>query len=231
MRIDDPEAVSAAPDGGPPEAQPRWRRDFPVDWPADEYRSRREFAGLLLLTSLAFVAGHFWIVALSYLRRARGQPPLLDVAGVDEVPVGGVRVFEYPAKGDPCVLVRLSDGPFRGLRPPLHAPLLPGGAAAGGGAVPLPLPRGPLRPGHGRSPRGSAAAAAAPRHPGGPGRPGRRHGDRRSKEAGRGRAHEPLTLRPQPADDHRDGHPEPHRRDRHPPALAVHRHHGGLPGR
>ena len=112
MRIDDPEAVSLAPDGGPPEAQPRWRRDFPVDWPAAEYRSRREFAGLLLITSLAFVAGHFWIVALSYLRRARGQPPLVDIAGVDEVPVGGLRVFEYPTKADPCVLVRLADGRF-----------------------------------------------------------------------------------------------------------------------
>jgi Rieske Fe-S protein len=112
MRIDDPEAVSAAPDGGPLEAQPRWRRDFPVDGPADEYRSRREFAGLLLLTSLAFVAGHLWIVALSYLRRARGKMPLVDIAGVAEVPVGGLRVFEYPAKGHPCVLVRLSDGTF-----------------------------------------------------------------------------------------------------------------------
>ena len=112
MRIDDPDAVSLPPDGGPPEAQPRWRRDFPVDWPADEYRSRREFTGLLLLTSLAFVAGHLWIVALSLLRRARGALPLLDIAGVDEVAVGGLRVFEYPAKGDPCVLVRLSADRF-----------------------------------------------------------------------------------------------------------------------
>lgn len=112
MRIDDPEAVSATPDGGPPEVQPRWRRDFPVDWPAAEYRSRREFAGLLLLTSLAFAVGHLWIVALSVLRRARGAPPLLDIAGVDEVPVGGLRVFEYPEKGDPCVLVRLSPDRF-----------------------------------------------------------------------------------------------------------------------
>jgi nitrite reductase/ring-hydroxylating ferredoxin subunit len=104
--------LSAAPDGRDPESQPHWRRDFPVDVPADEYRSRREFVGLLLLTSLAFAVGHLWIVALSYLRRARGQPPLLDVAGVGEIPVGGLREFAYPGKHDPCVLVRLADGRF-----------------------------------------------------------------------------------------------------------------------
>ena len=112
MKLDDPEAVSVAPDGRPPKAQPRWRTDFPVDWPAADYRSRREFTSLLLLTSLAFAVGQLWIVAMSFLRRARGQPPLLDVAGVDDVPVGGLRVFEYPAKGDPCVLVRLANDRF-----------------------------------------------------------------------------------------------------------------------
>ena len=112
MRIDHPDAVSAAPDGGPPEAQPRWRRDFPIDWPADDYRSRREFAGLLLLTSLAFAVGQLWIVALSIRRRSQSAWPVLDVAGVDEIPVGGIRVFEYPAAGDPCVLVRLGPNHF-----------------------------------------------------------------------------------------------------------------------
>ena len=112
MRIDDPEAVTVAPDGRPPEAQPRWRRDFPVDWPADEYRSRRQFAGFLLLTSLAFVAGHVWIGLLSLRRRLRAAPQAVDVAGVEDVPVGGVRVFEYPAAGDPCVLVRVAPDRF-----------------------------------------------------------------------------------------------------------------------
>jgi nitrite reductase/ring-hydroxylating ferredoxin subunit len=112
VRIDDPEVLSTAPDGREPEAQPRWRRDFPIDWPADEYRSRREFAGLLLLTSLAFAVGQLWIVVLRAMRRARGRPPVVDVAGADEVPVGGVRVFEYPEAGDPCVLIRLADGRF-----------------------------------------------------------------------------------------------------------------------
>ncbi len=112
MRVDDPEAVTVAPDGRPPESQPRWRQDFPVNWPADEYRSRRHFAGFLLLTSLAFVAGHAWIALLSRLRRLRAAPQAVDVAGVEDVPVGGVRVFEYPAAGDPCVLVRVAPDRF-----------------------------------------------------------------------------------------------------------------------
>ncbi|HEX4824221.1 MAG TPA: Rieske (2Fe-2S) protein [Candidatus Polarisedimenticolaceae bacterium] len=112
MRVDDPETVSAAPDGRPAEAQPRWRRDFPVDGPADEFRSRREFTGLLLLTSLAFAAGQLWIVGLRAFKGAHGSSPVLDVAGVDELPPGGMKVFEYPTKADPCVLVRLADGSF-----------------------------------------------------------------------------------------------------------------------
>jgi Rieske Fe-S protein len=112
MRTDDPEVLTKAPDGRPPESQPRWRRDFPVDWPADEFRSRREFTGLLLLTSLAFAVGQGWIVALRALRNARGAPPVLDVAGVDDLPVGSVKTFAYPTASDPCVLVHLADGRF-----------------------------------------------------------------------------------------------------------------------
>jgi Rieske Fe-S protein len=112
MRIDDAEAPGLAPDGRSPEAQPRWRRDFPIDWAADEFRSRREFAGLLLLTSLAFTVGQFWIVGLRAVRGARGVPPVLDIGAVDDLPPGGMKVFEYPTKADPCVLVRLSDGSF-----------------------------------------------------------------------------------------------------------------------
>ena len=112
MRIDDPEAVTSAPDGRPREAQPRWRRDFPIDWPSDEFRSRRQFTGFLLLTSLAFVVGHAWIAVLRFVRRQAPGPPPLDVAGVDELAVGGAKVFEYPGPGEPCVLVRLAPDRF-----------------------------------------------------------------------------------------------------------------------
>ena len=112
MRIEDPERISSAPDGRPSERQPRWRRDFPIDWPLDEHRSRRDFTKLLGLTSLAFVVGQAWIVALSRLRRARGRLPVHEVARLDEVPVGRAKLFYYPTSEDPCVLVRLAANQF-----------------------------------------------------------------------------------------------------------------------
>ena len=47
----DSEQLTTPPDGRPMEEQPRWRRDFPIDWPEDEYLSRREFIKFMLLTS------------------------------------------------------------------------------------------------------------------------------------------------------------------------------------
>jgi hypothetical protein len=65
MPDEDSEVISVAPDGRPAINQPPWRRDFPFDWPEDEYRSRREFVAFLMLTSAAFVAGQFWILLMS----------------------------------------------------------------------------------------------------------------------------------------------------------------------
>lgn len=112
MRIEDPERITIAPNGLPMAQQPRWRQDFPIDWPRDEYRSRRDFIRLLGLTSLAFVVGQAWIVTLSAWRRVRGTHPRLDLGRLEEVPVGGAKQFEYPGKGDACLLVRLSPDQF-----------------------------------------------------------------------------------------------------------------------
>jgi hypothetical protein len=57
------EQLTIPPDGAPLEEQPRWRQDFPIDWPQDHYVSRRDFTKFMVLTSLAFTAGQFWIVA------------------------------------------------------------------------------------------------------------------------------------------------------------------------
>jgi Rieske Fe-S protein len=101
----------AAPDGRPESAQPAWRGDFPVYWPQDQYVARRDFTKFLLLTSLAFVVGQFWIGVQNWFRRRRGLPEHKQVARLGDLEPGKAVTFRYPEKTDPCILVRLPDGP------------------------------------------------------------------------------------------------------------------------
>ena len=108
MSARDPDELTIPPDGRPTSQQPRWRRDFPIDVPQDQYVARREFSKFLVLTSFAFVVGQVWIFAKSVFGRRQasiGTP----VARIDELPVGSFRQFEYPGPGEPKLLVRLSE--------------------------------------------------------------------------------------------------------------------------
>jgi len=100
------------PDGGAMEDQPRWRQDFPIDWPQDHFVSRRDFTKFMVLTSLAFTVGQFWIFAVNFLRRRNGVSPLQQIATIDQLPVGGAKTFAYPAEHDSCVLVRTGEQTF-----------------------------------------------------------------------------------------------------------------------
>ncbi|HMG34908.1 MAG TPA: Rieske 2Fe-2S domain-containing protein [Blastocatellia bacterium] len=108
----DREQATVAPDSRPDAEQPRWRQDFPIDWPHDHYVARRDFTKFLVLTSFAFAVGQVWIVIENLLRSRRGDTPLRLVARVDEVPVGGAFTFTYPEPHDQCVLVRLGENDF-----------------------------------------------------------------------------------------------------------------------
>jgi nitrite reductase/ring-hydroxylating ferredoxin subunit len=107
----DRDEITIAPDFRPPEEQPAWRQDFPIDWPEDNYVERRDFMKFLVLTSLAMTVGQLWIAAKQWLR---GQEVLTGqrVASIDDVPVGGSITFAYPTEHDPCVLVRLASAEF-----------------------------------------------------------------------------------------------------------------------
>jgi len=111
MRIEDPDSISKSPDGKPDSEQPIWREQFPIDWPTDDFRSRRDFTKLLGLTSLAFVVGQIWIAFLALRRRATPAPER-EIATVEELPVGGSKVFEYPRRGATCVLTRVGHDRF-----------------------------------------------------------------------------------------------------------------------
>lgn len=106
------EQITIPPDGRSPEEQPRWRQDFPVDWPQDHYVARRDFTKFMVLTSFAFVAGQAWIVARNYLRRRRGGLPMRQIAQLDQLPLGQSLTFDYPAEHDSCILVRTGENNF-----------------------------------------------------------------------------------------------------------------------
>jgi Rieske Fe-S protein len=101
--------ITLPPDGRPPSEQPAWRQDFPVDWPQDQYVARRDFSKFMVLTSFAFVVGQVWIGVQNWFRRRRGTPPVVKVADLAAVPVGGAVAFNYPGKHDPCLLIRPDD--------------------------------------------------------------------------------------------------------------------------
>ncbi|HEX7117952.1 MAG TPA: Rieske (2Fe-2S) protein [Longimicrobiales bacterium] len=111
MSVDrqDLERLSVGPDGRPWEAQPKWRRDFPIDWPRDEYVARRDFTKYMVVVSVGFVVGQFWILYHNYIRRRPGDPPVRRVARLDAIPVGGSLVFSYPDPDNHAVLVRLDE--------------------------------------------------------------------------------------------------------------------------
>ncbi|MCC6580993.1 MAG: Rieske (2Fe-2S) protein [Phycisphaeraceae bacterium] len=106
------ERGSHAPDGRPPEEQPRWRQDFPIDWTRDQYVARREFVKFMILTSLAFVVGQFWLVFRHLKNRRRPAMPTREIVRIDAIPVGGSRVFEYPEPRAFRILVRLDQSTF-----------------------------------------------------------------------------------------------------------------------
>ena len=108
----DREQISIAPDFAPPESQPAWRQDFPIDWPQDLYVERRDFVKFMVLTSAAFTAGQLWIAAENWYRRRSSQLPVLRIAAIDTVPVGGSVSFMYPDEQEPCLLVRLTNNEF-----------------------------------------------------------------------------------------------------------------------
>jgi nitrite reductase/ring-hydroxylating ferredoxin subunit len=106
----DPEDVTRAPDGRPLEAQPQWRKDFPIDAPRDHYVARRDFTKFLVLTSGAFVAGQAWIAAQELVRERRPAHPRARVASLRDLPVGGAASFAYPGEHDRCLLLRPEAG-------------------------------------------------------------------------------------------------------------------------
>ena len=142
--------------------QPTWRRDFPIAWEDDQFVTRREFGRFLAVTSLGLVLGTMWTALRARLRRRPPPPAPLPIARIDEIPIGGSRLFRYPGPEDPAILLRLGESEldaysqicthlncpvhFEASRQRLRCPCHEGLFAAEdgrviGGPPPRPLPR------------------------------------------------------------------------------------------
>lgn len=108
----DADAHTVAPDGQPMADQPKWRRDFPVDWSRDDYVSRRELVKFMVLTSGAFVAGQAWLVIKRLFDRGGTPAARRPIAALDELPVGGAKTFTYPEGSPPRILIRTGEASF-----------------------------------------------------------------------------------------------------------------------
>ena len=92
-------------------SEPAWRSDFPLRTGDERLVTRRQFTRFLVLTSLGMFVGNLWIL---FRARWRGVPayPMKPIALASEVPVGGVRTFDYPGPDDPCLLIRTREDVF-----------------------------------------------------------------------------------------------------------------------
>ena len=88
-------------------------KHFPISIDEDSYATRREFTKFLGLTSLAFFVGTFVAAGRQVWKRVlASSAPAVPVTTVDELPVGGYKLFRYPTPDDPCILLRLAPDKF-----------------------------------------------------------------------------------------------------------------------
>ena len=90
-----------------PPPPPLWREEFSVFKNDERYVSRRQLTKFLTLTSLAMFAGNIWILIRSWFQSKPAAVPTMAIARVGEIPVGGVKLFQYPHEGEQCILVRV----------------------------------------------------------------------------------------------------------------------------
>jgi arsenite oxidase small subunit len=91
----------------------RWKHDFPVPHAEDSYVTRREFTRFLGLTSIAFFIGTLAAAGRKLVKQFfPHNAAAVEVADIQEIPVGGHKLFRYPTENDPCILLRLSEDKF-----------------------------------------------------------------------------------------------------------------------
>lgn len=88
---------------------PHWKSNFPVRQRAEHDVSRRQFFKIACCSAL--VVGASWTLKDKFLPLPPATEPKL-LGRVDEIAVGGYRLFRYPTEDHPCILVRLGENEF-----------------------------------------------------------------------------------------------------------------------
>ena len=91
--------------------EPLWKEEFSVRTADERYVSRRQLTKFLTLTSLGMFAGNLWILARSWTYKGLSYPAKA-IAHVGEIPVGAVKLFNYPGPQDQCLLVRTAENTY-----------------------------------------------------------------------------------------------------------------------
>ncbi|MCX6982663.1 MAG: Rieske (2Fe-2S) protein [Verrucomicrobia bacterium] len=89
--------------------QPDWKANYPIRQSSEHDVTRRQFAKVACCSALAVGAGFLAKDKLFPVPAAK-EPKL--VARVEEVPVGGYKLFAYPTEHNPAILVRLGENEF-----------------------------------------------------------------------------------------------------------------------
>jgi arsenite oxidase small subunit len=88
-------------------------REFPISSEEDSFVTRRELTKFLGLTSLAFLAGTFIAAGRKLWKRVTAEEGTWSqVAVLDDIRVGEYKLFGFPTKNDPCILLRLDAQKF-----------------------------------------------------------------------------------------------------------------------
>lgn len=93
-----------------PSKEPLWREEFSIFTADERYVSRRQMTKFLTLTSLSMFVGNLWLLARSVFAKERPPYPAVRIAKAGEIPVGGVKLFQYAE--DQCILVRTGEASY-----------------------------------------------------------------------------------------------------------------------
>ena len=86
-----------------------WKTEFPIRQTDEHDVSRRQFAKVAGCSAAAVCAG--WLVKDKILQLPKATEAKL-VGRIDEVPIGGYKLFAYPTEHHSAILVRLSESEF-----------------------------------------------------------------------------------------------------------------------